>query len=159
MAEGIETRAQALMAKQWLPSGSAGRHLHDTGFLQGRGTSCAHTVWLDEEEMKLMAADGATAVHNPLSNVRLGSGVMPVKRFLELGVNVAMGCDGSCSSDGQDMLEALKLATTLPCIRTAEYRDWPPPRHAALTLAAKNGYKSIGMEGVGGRKDGFGGIT
>ena len=80
---------------------------HDTGFLQGRGTSCAHTVWLDDEEIALMAKDGATAVHNPLSNVRLGSGVMPVKRFVDAGVFVAMGCDGSCSSDGQDMLEAL----------------------------------------------------
>lgn len=146
----LETRAQALMARQWLPSGSAVKHLHDTGFLQGRGTSCAHTVWLDDEEIALMAKDGATAVHNPLSNVRLGSGVMPVKRFVDAGVNVAMGCDGSCSSDGQDMLEALKLATFLPCIRTAEYRDWPAPRHTALMLAAKNGYKAVGMEGAAG---------
>mmetsp|Transcript_42946 Transcript_42946/g.78045 ORF Transcript_42946/g.78045 Transcript_42946/m.78045 type:complete len:569 (-) Transcript_42946:49-1755(-) len=146
----LETRAQALMARQFLPSGSAVRHLHDAGFLQLRGTSCAHTVWLDDEEFALMAADGAACVHNPLSNLRLGSGVMPVKKALDAGVTVAMGCDGSCSSDGQDMMEALKLATMLPPITTAEYRDWPWAREAALTLAAKNGYKAVGMDGRAG---------
>ena len=75
---------------------------------------------------------------------------MPVKRMLEAGVTVAVGCDGACSSDGQDILEAMKLATTLPCITTSEYRDWPNPRQAALTLAAKNGYAAVGMRGEAG---------
>ena len=52
-----------------------------------------------------MAESGATCVHNPLSNLRLGSGVMPVEGALDAGVNVGIGCDGACSSDGQDMLE------------------------------------------------------
>ena len=38
------------------------------------GTSCAHCVWLDAEEMRLMAAAGASVIHNPLSNLRLGQG-------------------------------------------------------------------------------------
>ena len=97
-----------------------------------------------------MASTGAACVHNPLSNLRLGSGVMPVSRALELGVTVAMGCDGACSSDGQDMLEALKLATTLPCVTTPEYRQWPSARQTALTLAAKNGYAAVGMRGRAG---------
>eukprot|EP00967_Tisochrysis_lutea_P020679 scaffold23482_cov32-Tisochrysis_lutea.AAC.2 len=89
------------MAKQYFKSGSAVKHLHEAGFLALRGTSCAHTVWLDDEEFALMAETGASCVHNPLSNLRLGSGVMPVKKMLDAGVNVAMGTDGSCSSDGQ----------------------------------------------------------
>eukprot|EP00662_Eupelagonemidae_sp_cell21_P044291 gene44291-41701_t len=56
------TRAQALMARQFLPSGSAVRHLDDCGFLQGRGTSL---------EQRRVAAAGAVVVHNPLSNLRL----------------------------------------------------------------------------------------
>ena len=97
-----------------------------------------------------MASSGSVCVHNPLSNLRLGSGVMPVQRYADAGVSVAMGCDGACSSDGQDMLEAIKLASSLPCIITPEYRDWPRHRHAALALAAKNGYEAIGMRGEGG---------
>uniref|UniRef100_A0A7S4ET46 Amidohydrolase-related domain-containing protein n=1 Tax=Chrysotila carterae TaxID=13221 RepID=A0A7S4ET46_CHRCT len=146
----LETRAQALMAKQFLPSGSAVRHLHETGFLQGRGTSCAHTIWLEDDEMALMAEAGASCVHNPLSNLRLGSGVMPLDKLLDKGVNVAMGCDGAASGDGQDILEAIKLATTLPCVLSAEYRRWPAARRAALTLAAKNGYQAVGMGGQAG---------
>lgn len=146
----LETRAQSLMARQVLPSGSAVRHLHEAGFLQGRGTSCAHAIWLDEDEMALMAEAGASVVHNPLSNLRLGSGVMPVEALCAAGVNVAVGCDGACSSDGQDILEALKIATFLPCITTSEYRRWPLARRAALTLAAKNGYAAVGMDGEAG---------
>ena len=97
----LETRAQALQARQTLPSGSAVRHLHETGFLQLPGTSCAHCVWLDAEEMRLMAAAGASVIHNPLSNLRLGSGVAPLAEYAAAGVNVAVGCDGACSSDGQ----------------------------------------------------------
>lgn len=97
-----------------------------------------------------MASTGAVCVHNPLSNLRLGSGVMPVQEALKMGVTVAVGCDGACSSDGQDMLEALKLATLLPCVTTPEYREWPSPRQAALALAARNGYAAVGMAGKAG---------
>ena len=124
-------QGQALQARQFLPGGSAVKHLQQTGFLQVPGTSCAHCVWLDEEEMALMAQSGASVVHNPLSNLRLGSGVAPLSDYAAAGVNVAMGCDGACSSDGQDLLEALKLGTILQAVRTPEYRQWPTARHTA----------------------------
>ena len=108
------------MARQFLPSGSAVRHLHETGFLQVPGTTCAHSVWLDEGEMDLMAEAGATAVHNPFSNLRLGSGVAPLAEFARRGVNVCLGADGACSSDGQDMIEVVKLSNILV---------WPSPLH------------------------------
>ena len=146
----LETRAQALMAKQLLPSGSAVQHLYDCGFLQVPGTSCAHTIWLTDEEIDLMAKAGATAVHNPLSNTRLGSGVMPVRKFLEKGANVSIGCDGACSSDGQDFLEAMKMTTMLSAITTQEYRDWLEPAETALQLASKNGYQGLGLGGQAG---------
>lgn len=148
----LETRAQALMAKQFFPSRSAVRHLRDAGFLDRnlRGTSFAHTVWLTEEEYALAAEHGATCVHNPLSNLRLGSGVMPVDSCLKQGVKVAVGCDGSCSSDGQDMLEALKLGTMVSAISKPDYREWLTAEQVALTMASKNGYSGVGMEGQAG---------
>lgn len=148
----LETRAQALQAKQFFPSGSAVKHLKELGFLDRnlRGTSFAHTVWLTEEEYDIVAEEGATCVHNPLSNLRLGSGAMPVVNALRMGVSVAVGCDGSCSSDGQDMLEALKMGTFLSAVTTPDYKDWLTPHRVALDLAAKNGYRGIGMEGKGG---------
>lgn len=61
-----------------------------------------------------------------------------------------MGCDGACSSDGQDLLEALKLGTILQTAKTPEYRDWPTARHTALRLGAANGYTAVGMKNKGG---------
>ena len=90
----LETRAQALMARTQLRSGSAVTHLKDAGFLSGRGTSCAHSIWLDPSEMETMGKEGASIVHNPYSNLRLGSGVLPLRQFEAAGVNVALGVDG-----------------------------------------------------------------
>ena len=139
------------MARQFLPSGSAVKHLRDTGFLQVPGTTCGHCVWLDDEEIAIMAECDATAVHNPFSNLRLGSGVAPLNKYARGGMNVCLGADGACSSDGQDMLEVAKLANILPCIATPEYRDWPTAHYTALVLGAANGYKGMLLEGKPGQ--------
>lgn len=149
----LETRGQALMAKQFFSSQSAVKYLKECGFLDKklRGTSLAHTVWLTEEEYKIVAEEKATCVHNPISNLRLGSGIMPVYQASNnLQVNVAMGIDGACSSDGQDMLEALKLGTILSTVSRPDYREWLTAREVALQYASKNGYAGVGMEGKGG---------
>lgn len=146
----LETRAQALQSRQWFEHGSSVRRLHESGFLQLPGTSCAHAVWLSEEEAGLMAASGASVSHCPWSNLRLGSGVCPLAAYEAAGVNVCLGCDGTASSDGQDMLEVLKLSAYLPRVATAEYRAWPDARKVALTLASKNGYKALNMAGRAG---------
>lgn len=146
----LETRAQALLARQRFASGSAVAHLHESGFLQLPGTSCAHSCWLTEEEAQLMASSGASVVHCPMSNLRLGSGVMPLRKYQQHGVNVALGCDGSASSDGQDMLEIAKLATMLQAVTTPEYREWGTARETALTIASRNGYRAVNLGGEGG---------
>ena len=74
------------------------------------GFTAAHGVWLTSEEIRLLANVHASVVHNPASNLRLGSGIAPVRRMLESGLNVALGSDGSVSSDSQAMFEAMRLA-------------------------------------------------
>uniref|UniRef100_A0A7S3K242 Amidohydrolase-related domain-containing protein n=1 Tax=Aureoumbra lagunensis TaxID=44058 RepID=A0A7S3K242_9STRA len=149
----LETRGQALMAFKMFnnnnkdPARGAVTHLKDNGFLDccSRPTSLAHCVWVSDKEMQLLAETNTVVVHNPLSNLRLGSGIAPISKMLQFGLPVALGCDGSCSSDGQDMLEVLKLATFLPTLHSPDYRDWPSPRQIALQLAARNGYKALGI--------------
>ena len=75
-----------------------------------RGFTAAHGVWLAPEEIRLLADARASVVHNPASNLRLGSGIAPIRRMLDAEVNVALGSDGSVSSDNQDMFEAMRLA-------------------------------------------------
>jgi cytosine/adenosine deaminase-related metal-dependent hydrolase len=70
----------------------------------------AHGVWLTADDIRQLAKAGATVAHNPASNLRLGSGIAPVREMLDTELNVALGSDGSLSSDNQDMFEAMRLA-------------------------------------------------
>ncbi|WP_456396734.1 amidohydrolase family protein [Thermococcus sp.] len=86
--------------------------LDDIGFL-GRDVIIAHGVWLDSRGIHILARHGVTVAHNPASNMKLASGVMPLAKLLKAGVNVALGTDGSASNNNLDMLEEMKLAALL----------------------------------------------
>jgi guanine deaminase len=103
--------------------------------MAGPDAEYAHCVHLDDGELDRMAATGTTLVHNPLANLRLGSGIAPVARALARGVRVAIGTDGAGSNDTQDMLEAAKLALLLPRAGRPD-AEWPTP---AQVLAAATG--------------------
>jgi len=60
-----------------------------------------------------MAARGAIAVHNPESNLKLGTGIAPVARMLQAGMTVALGTDGASTNDNLDMHEVMRLAAML----------------------------------------------
>lgn len=145
----LETQGQALQSRQYFPDGGCVAMLRDTGFLQLPGTSLAHCVWLSDADLSIVAQAGATIVHNPASNLRLGSGVAPVRAFLDAGVNVALGADGACSSDAQDMCEAMKLACLVSTLHSREYRSWLTPREAHR-MASAGGYAGVGMAGRAG---------
>ena len=73
----------------------------------------AHCVHVDDGEIRTLLHSGAGVAHNPSSNLKLASGVAPVKRMLELGLNVGIGTDGPASNNDLDMFEEMRLATFL----------------------------------------------
>ena len=73
---------------------------------------------------------------------RLGSGVCAVRRLLDARVGVALGCDGACSSDGQDMTEAIKAAALVSTLASPDYREWLSGREA-LRLAYAGGAAAV----------------
>ena len=87
-------------------------HLNDLGFL-GRELSCAHAIWLTEEDIDLLGQNGSTVCHNASSNLRLKSGVAPVNSMQARGVNVAMGTDSTAINDDDDMLQEMRLVCKL----------------------------------------------
>ena len=104
----------------------------------------AHCVWTTPEDWALLAEKGVSAVHNPVSNLKLGSGVAPVVDLREAGVNVALGTDGVSSNNCTDFFGDLKLAAILqngvrhdPMALTA----WD-----ALEMATVNGGKALGRK-------------
>ena len=104
----------------------------------------AHCVFTEPEDWAIMAQKGVTAVHNPCSNLKLGSGVAPIPGLLKAGVNVALGTDGVSSNNDTDMFEEMKLAAIL---QNGVHRD-PLALTAwdALEMATVNGARALGRE-------------
>ena len=87
-------------------------HLEDLGFL-GPELSCAHGVWLTEEDLDILAQHNTTICHNASSNLRLRNGVAPVNPMLARGVNVSLGTDSSGINDDDDMIQEMRLVSKL----------------------------------------------
>lgn len=138
----LETRAQQRLAQERYGI-SAVQHLHNLGCLTPR-TSLAHGVWIDEGDIEILASAGSTLVHNPVSNLRLGSGLAPILKCLQAGLNVAIGCDGAASNDAQNMLEAIKLGTILHRVTDSDYEHWLTPEQA-LHMATVGGAKGVNL--------------
>lgn len=138
----LETRAQKMLAQERFGD-SAVKHLQPLGFLDYR-TSLAHSIWLDDADITILAETKSTVVHNALSNLRLGSGIAPVLKYLQAGVNVAFGCDGAASNDGQDLLEAIKVGSLLHNVTDPDYKHWITPRKA-VEMAAIGGFTGVNL--------------
>lgn len=103
----------------------------------------AHGVHLSEEEMDLFKSKGVSIVHNPTSNLKLGSGIARVPLMLDKGLNVCLGTDGASSNNNMNMFEEMNLAALLhkgynqnPVLVNAEQ---------AIRMATVNGAKAIGF--------------
>lgn len=116
----------------------------------GPDCSLPHSVWTDERDVEVLAASGAIPIHNPAANLRLGSGRAPIAEMREAGVTVAIGTDGSASSDNQNLWEALRLTTLLH--NEASTDRWLTST-ATLEMATAGGAAVLGMGAELGRLD------
>jgi len=138
-----ETKAQAVMGQQ-IYGTSLLKHLDAIGVL-GSNLSLAHSIWIEESDVELFAKRGATPVHNPASNLRIGSGLAKVKEFLAAGVNVGLGTDGAASNDGQNMFDAVRLAALIHNQAGTDFNRWVAPAQA-LTMATRHGARAFGID-------------
>ena len=132
------------------------RHLYDLGFL-GPEVSCAHGVWLTEQDMELLAETGTVVCHNASSNLRLKSGIAPVNRMVQKGVTVAIGIDEAGINDDNDILQEMRLVAKLH--REPGVAAPQPSSSQVLRMATVNGATAtlfgarIGTLEVGARAD------
>ncbi|MBW4451211.1 MAG: amidohydrolase [Nostoc indistinguendum CM1-VF10] len=138
----LETRAQEKLAQQKYGC-TAVEHLKRIGYLSDR-TTLAHCVWLNDADIAILAQTQSTVVHNPLSNLRLGSGIAPILKYRQAGVNVTFGCDGASSNDSQDLLEAIKIGSILHNVTDSDYQHWITPRQA-VEMASLGGAKGLNL--------------
>jgi cytosine/adenosine deaminase-related metal-dependent hydrolase len=146
LTHAYETRAQAAKARALYGAqgGSMLRWLDEVGLLNERLT-IAHGVWLMDDEVSMLARAGAGLAHNPASNLKLKSGVAPMRRVIDAGVNVALGCDNCSCGDCQSMFSAMKLL----CLLAAGSDPNPTGVHATTAIAAATtgGAKALGLAG------------
>jgi len=114
-----------------------------------RKTTAAHGCWLTEKDMAILASNGATVAHCPISNLKLSSGIAPVMKMRERGVNVALGTDGVCSNNNHDMFEEIKTAALLQKYLTGDPSALPA--YEAIKMATVNGAAGQGREKETGR--------
>ncbi|MBS1263108.1 MAG: 5'-deoxyadenosine deaminase [Methanonatronarchaeales archaeon] len=108
------------------------------------GALLAHGVHLSGEEMEILAERGAHVAHCPSSNLKLGSGVAPVRELLEVGVNVCLGTDGAASNNNLDMFHETRLAALLH--KGVAEDATTVPAETALEMATLNGAEALGVD-------------
>jgi len=139
----LETRAQAETALK-LYGKPMVLHLEAIGALTCK-TSFAHGVWLTEPEVRTAAQRNVVIVHNPASNLRIGSGRAPIERYRKAGLRIALGTDGANVGGGVNLFESMRLAAILHTPFEPDPERWIRPEEA-LQMAALNGALAAGME-------------
>lgn len=91
-------------------------YMQELGWV-GEDVWFAHAVWVNQEEIEVFARHGCGVAHCPTSNMRLASGIAPIKEYLAAGVKVGLGVDGSASNDGSHLLAEVRQAMLLARVR------------------------------------------
>jgi cytosine/adenosine deaminase-related metal-dependent hydrolase len=112
----------------------------------------AHAIHVNKQEIGLLAQCGAGVCHCPSSNMRLGSGIAPLRRYIDAGVKVGLGVDGAASNDGSNMLgearQAMLLARLNLAVEADAPRIWTGARDV-LELATLGGAAVLGRTDIG----------
>ena len=108
---------------------------------------CILFVAVSDEDIAILKRYGVNVIHNPTSNLKLGSGFAPVRKLMDAGINLALGTDGAASNNNLDMFEEMHLADIMPC----GYRHDPTEVSSAevLDMATVNGARLQGRSDTG----------
>jgi len=123
-AHVLETKLQRVLGEERFGGRSLVRYVHDEGLLSER-MNIIHGVWLDDADMDLIAAAGSVIAHNPISNLRLGSGIMPFRKLRSRGIPICLGTDEAIADDAVNMWFVAKLTGLIHNITDADYELWP----------------------------------
>jgi 5-methylthioadenosine/S-adenosylhomocysteine deaminase len=150
----LETRLQRVLGDQRYGE-SIVKYVRQHGVLTDRAL-VIHAIWVDEEDIAFMAESGCSVAHNPLCNLKLGSGIMPFRRLADRGINICLGSDEMCSDDAVNLWNVAKLAGLVHKISDADYRKWPSAKEIlrcatvnaamAMRLSATVGTIEVGKQ-------------
>ena len=140
----LETKLQRVLGQEKFGR-SLVRYVHDLGFLDER-MMVIHAIWVDDEDIRLLADAGCTVAHNPVCNLRLGSGVMPYRRLRDASVPVCLGTDEMNTDDSANLWFVAKTAALIHTLASPDYTTWPQPDEI-LRAATRNGARALRRDG------------
>ena len=141
IATGGDGKAQTLRLSAEGPTEF--RYLESVG-APGPNLVLAHCIWLDDEELVMMANSRVKATHCPSANLKVASGLAKVPEMLELGVNVSLGADGAPANNNLDMFMEMRLAGLIHKARLDDERTMPAS--TVLEMATIGGARALGLE-------------
>jgi cytosine/adenosine deaminase-related metal-dependent hydrolase len=143
----LETKLQRVLG-QVKYGKSLIKYVHDLGFMDER-MMIIHAIWVDDEDIELMQSAGVSIAHNPVCNLRLGSGVMTWRRVLDHGIPVCLGSDEGCVDDSANMWQVAKMAGLIHTLEEPDYRLWPKAEEVlrALTRGGAHAMRNEGRVG------------
>lgn len=146
-----ETEKEHVQAKEHRGM-TACEFFEKTGVFDVR-TNAAHCVWVEDGDIDILKRKKVTVSHNPISNLKLGSGVAPLEKLINSGVNVTIGTDGAASNNRLSVLNELNAAALIHRGVTGN-TEFPSAR-VLLPMATVNGALSQGREDCGMIKAGY----
>ncbi len=144
LTHALETKTQVVTGRE-LYGTTIIEHLADLGLLSDR-LSVAHGIWMTDADVARAAKHGTVVVHNPVSNLKLGSGLLPLCSLVDQGVAVALGTDGSSSNDSLNMFEVMKYTALIHKIASPVTERWPSAREV-LHWTLRGGARCTGLCG------------
>jgi cytosine/adenosine deaminase-related metal-dependent hydrolase len=142
LAETLDEEAYCLERHKMRPLA----YMESVGWLEGGRSWFAHCVHMNEPESQLMGRTRTGVAHCPSSNLRLGSGIAPIRMYLKHQVPLGLGVDGSASNDGCDMLGEARLAMLLARVKSGVASM---PARDALWIATRGGAQVLGRDDIG----------
>ena len=138
----LETEAELVLMKE--KYGKCSVHLlDDIGFF-GPDVLAAHCIWLSDKDIEILRKRGVNVSHNVVSNMKMASGIAPVHKMLEKGVNVSFGTDGCASNNNLDLFEEMKTAALLHKVNTLN--PIILPARQVIEMGTVNGAKALDSE-------------
>ena len=119
----LETRLQRVLGKKKFGK-SLIQYLDDLGCLDER-KQLIHAIWIDKDDVKRISDSGAVVAYNPISNLKLGSGVMPFRALKRSNVPLCLGTDEAACDDTANLWGAMKMGANIQRISDSEWANWP----------------------------------
>lgn len=158
LMEGVAKLAQKLKSPVWFHNaetsleveackkrwGKTPTELTDALGMYESGGGGYHCIYFEEKDFEIYQKRGLTAVTNPASNLKLASGIAPIQRFLDEGINIAIGTDGPASNNCLDMFREMFLVSGLAKVREKDAAC--VSAEEVLYMATAGGAKAMGLE-------------